>query len=281
MKTLSSLHRVARAILQQVIRADGLAPGARLPSVRVLEQQLGTSRTTIVHALSLLEAQGVIVRRQRSGCYVVDPYSAGDATVAGTGLAVGFAACDLGHRTELVWRCLQGAAHAAEQLGAHLVAVDTGGTPVGERQALLRLEDAGVDGIVLFPSPRPPDAPVDPAWTAVSQRLPLVLLAQPVPAYAGPQVVMDHTRAGMDLAEHLLASGHRRIACLTLDLPGIGPVQPVERRLTGVQRVLAAAGCAIRKGDFCALRSLDPAEAMPRITEALQFGCSSAPRLRR
>ncbi len=269
MRTQSSLHRVARAILNQVIRAAGLPPGARLPSVRVLEQQFGTSRTTIVHALSLLEAQGVIVRRQRSGCYVADPCSAGIASVD-TGTAVGFAASDLGYRSELVWRCLQGASHAAEQLSAQLIAVDTRGAADGERRALMRLADAGVDGIVLFPSPRPVEAPVDAAWIAVSQRIPLVLLAQPVPGYPGPQVVMDHIGCGMEMAAHLLRAGHRRVACLSLNLPGVGPLLTVERRLAGLQQVLSAAGCAVRKADICTLPSLHPAEVMSLITDALR-----------
>ncbi|HEX8835098.1 MAG TPA: GntR family transcriptional regulator, partial [Abditibacteriaceae bacterium] len=50
--------------------ARKLGPDARLPTMRALSEQLGVSGMTINRALSELEAQGIIYRRQGAGTYV-------------------------------------------------------------------------------------------------------------------------------------------------------------------------------------------------------------------
>lgn len=52
------------------IRAGVLRPGDRLPSVRSLRRQRGVSPSTIFHAYSLLESQGLVEARMRSGYFV-------------------------------------------------------------------------------------------------------------------------------------------------------------------------------------------------------------------
>ncbi|KPV39749.1 GntR family transcriptional regulator [Thiohalorhabdus denitrificans] len=62
-------EEVARAIADQV--EDGVyGPGDRLPGVRKLARQFGVSVSTVVAAQHLLEDQGVIEARPRSGYYV-------------------------------------------------------------------------------------------------------------------------------------------------------------------------------------------------------------------
>lgn len=50
--------------------ARKLGPGAKLPTMQQLSQELGISVMTLNRALSELEAQGIVVRRQGSGTYV-------------------------------------------------------------------------------------------------------------------------------------------------------------------------------------------------------------------
>lgn len=47
-----------------------VAAGDRLPSVRELAKDLAINPNTVARAYDQLEAQGVIVRRQGSGCFV-------------------------------------------------------------------------------------------------------------------------------------------------------------------------------------------------------------------
>lgn len=48
------------------------APGDRLPSVRDLARELAINPNTVVRAYEVLERDGVVVRRQGSGCFVSD-----------------------------------------------------------------------------------------------------------------------------------------------------------------------------------------------------------------
>ena len=58
--------------VKSAVASGTLKPGERLPSVRELAKELTINPNTVAHAYGELEAQGVIVRRQGSGCYVSD-----------------------------------------------------------------------------------------------------------------------------------------------------------------------------------------------------------------
>lgn len=55
--------------------ARKLGPGQKLPTMAALSEELGISVMTLNRALSELEAQGIVVRRQGSGTYVADELS--------------------------------------------------------------------------------------------------------------------------------------------------------------------------------------------------------------
>src|SRR3954465_5568582 len=56
--------------LRQAVRSGRLAPGARLPSSRVLAQDLGIARNTVADAYSQLVAEGWLTARQGAGTRV-------------------------------------------------------------------------------------------------------------------------------------------------------------------------------------------------------------------
>lgn len=59
-------------LIRHRIETATLKPGDKLPSVRKLQELTGFSMTTIHHGYSLLEGDGVIVARPRSGFFVAD-----------------------------------------------------------------------------------------------------------------------------------------------------------------------------------------------------------------
>src|SRR5947209_8531546 len=67
-----SLAEQAAADLRDAIRTGAFGTSGQLPSEPALSRQLGVSRPTVRHALSLLEQQGLIVRRQGLGTFVLD-----------------------------------------------------------------------------------------------------------------------------------------------------------------------------------------------------------------
>src|SRR5450830_1108885 len=64
------LYRIVADRIGQLIAAEGLLPGARLPSERDLATKLSVSRASLREALIALELGGVIEVRGGSGVYV-------------------------------------------------------------------------------------------------------------------------------------------------------------------------------------------------------------------
>lgn len=78
-------YRLAQIILAESQRA-GLGPGSRLPTERQLAADLGATRTSVRHALSVLEAEGLISREIGRGTFLREaPSGAAGGTEAGAG----------------------------------------------------------------------------------------------------------------------------------------------------------------------------------------------------
>lgn len=66
------LYRVVSSRIEELIRAEQIGPGERLPAERDLATKLGVSRTSLREALIALELGGVVEVRGGSGVYVSD-----------------------------------------------------------------------------------------------------------------------------------------------------------------------------------------------------------------
>jgi GntR family transcriptional regulator len=71
-----------RAQIAGLVAAVELSPGSRLPSVRQLAGDLGLAPGTVARAYSELEAEGLLVTRQRGGTFVAGPATQADADTA-------------------------------------------------------------------------------------------------------------------------------------------------------------------------------------------------------
>jgi GntR family transcriptional regulator len=72
-------EQIARQIREQ-IAAGALAPGAPLPPVRTLASDLGVNLNTVARAYRLLEEDGFVKIRHRSGAEVAAPLPRPDAS---------------------------------------------------------------------------------------------------------------------------------------------------------------------------------------------------------
>ena len=88
-------RRLATLILAES-RRGGLGPGSRLPTERQLALDLGVTRSSVRHALALLEAQGRISREVGRGTFLRDPPPPTAATQPEGGAAAPAAARDGG-----------------------------------------------------------------------------------------------------------------------------------------------------------------------------------------
>jgi DNA-binding FadR family transcriptional regulator len=80
------LYRVVSSRIEELIRAENIRPGERLPAERDLATKLGVSRTSLREALIALELGGKVEVRGGSGVYVSEQASPQpDGAAAGPG----------------------------------------------------------------------------------------------------------------------------------------------------------------------------------------------------
>ncbi len=96
---------------------------------------------------------------------------------------------------------------AAGTVRGYTVLIDeTGGRPAHEREAAEGYPGHGIDGVIFSPLVLDPDH-----LAAVSNRTPLVLLGEPLPASPADYVAIDNEASARDVVRHLLGRGRRRI----------------------------------------------------------------------
>ncbi len=130
--------------------AGELGPDARLPTMQVLSEQLSVSMMTLNRALSELEAQGIIYRRQGSGTYVA-PRAEARPLQQAIGLVYDrdiFNTSASPFSGLLVDRARARAASGDEKFSLYLAVPSREGLPVHD-DLLQALEDKTVDGLLL------------------------------------------------------------------------------------------------------------------------------------
>ena len=217
--------------------ARKMGPGARLPTMAQLSSELGISVMTLNRALSELEAQGIVVRRQGSGTYVADHLSQTAVALVYDRDVFGPDAspfCSL-----LLHEAAKLAAAQDEKFNLYLTAPELGATegppiPPDLDEAIKTRRLGGV----LFAGESNPAAL---QWL-LDQRVPLVALSYaPVAPF---RVRIDHSQTAYLGALELAKRGCKRIALWIPAGVGIGPDQSGEsfEELTEFQRALGESG---------------------------------------
>lgn len=201
--------RVARRIRQDYIDNGALAVGDQLPSVRELRKQYVTSMATVAHALSQLEAQGLVVRYQGRGCFVAHeqrPISPNHGPVR-IGLIL-----PAPSSSEMMTRLYEGVSHGCRRYGYHLLLSTAENRYRAERAALHELFAAGCRGVVMHPAVRSLSDVRDDYLNTEFVGEPIVLVGTALPEHHRAQIVFDNYNAGYEMTRLLLLEGHTRIA---------------------------------------------------------------------
>ncbi len=238
---------IARRISEDYIANGRISPGGQLPSVRELQAQYDVSSTTIVNALSVLAAQGLLQKQHGRGTFVTERSAANSGKQLD---AVGFvvpAAVSVG----CLMSIYAGVERAGRRHGWDVLLATADYSYETERQQVARLIQAGCRGIVLNPVTRMRTQLRDDYLKTEFRDFPIVLVDIAYPEQARSQVVFDNYRAGYDMTEFLLSEGHRRIAFIDAEFPQGG--EPMHRstheRLRGYRDALRAVGIASRAAD--------------------------------
>lgn len=255
---------IAEAILSDFVHSGLLQTGERLPTVRELEQRYRASRATIVHALSLLEQQGWVEKRQGSGCYVRRP----DDQPSPSQRLIGFVARNTD--TEVILRVYAGIERVARIHHLHVLVASADDRYEVERQQVERLVQAGCQAIVLFPVTRTERQLREDYLKREFLGFPIVLVDIAYPEQKRPQVVFDNYLLGYEMTEMLLREGHRRIAFMDVEAGEERLMHYSTReRYRGYLDALHHAGVAVLPEDRWTVRGRLPGEDM--YEEVLSF----------
>lgn len=130
---------------------------------------------------------------------------------------------------------LKQATTSAEESGKQLIVTDGHNDPDREYQAIRMLEDRRCDAIVLYSRRMPQDT-----LERLKRQLtvPLVVINRNLPASVCHTITFDQADAARMMTSHLIAFGHRRIACIT------GPMDSPtgKARLQGYRQALTEHG---------------------------------------
>lgn len=226
--------------LQSRIHAGEFKPGDALPSERQLAKDYNVSRLTIVKAKDLLEQESLIEHQQGRGSFVLDQNQASCSTPT-----CRIAFCLPTTADSYIAEILIGAARVAlkENIQLEIIGLEHGDQEGARvRQAM----ESGVDGLLLLPRARYPDAQLFQEIRDLGY--PLVLLDRYYPEFETDWVAFDDEDAGYNLTKLLIKKGHRKISVFTGQEVEISSVRS---RIRGYRRALEEAGLTYDEDAIC------------------------------
>jgi DNA-binding LacI/PurR family transcriptional regulator len=209
--------RVAREIQQ---RLAGMAVGERIPAERQLSIELGVSRVTLRRAMESLHREGFLDTRRGGGTRLAKPVSPPLPSGRGINRLIGLVVPTV--ENSVISRIVRGAEAFASESNFHVALAHDHGDMDYQLKQLQRMADGGVSGLAVYPDRA---NLVRPEFHALIQRIeeqsiPLVMIDRYVPELETPSVMSDNLAGIYTATEHLILSGHRRLALLSFGPEG-------------------------------------------------------------
>jgi DNA-binding LacI/PurR family transcriptional regulator len=214
--------------LRGAIARRTIAPGTRLPDERELARQFSLSRGTVRRALAELEATGLLSRQQGRGTFVTD-----ERTTPAIPLTAVLNNAALASGQGFSAHVVQGMVETAAARGAQLALRD-GSTMMARN--------------VIEPAAEIFVCPLDSKVVkAAAKSRPVVSVDYAISGARIDSVVYDNRLGATQAVRHLIAAGHRRIACIDAKLERQGKLldEPTAtERTAGYCDAMSAAGLA-------------------------------------
>jgi GntR family transcriptional regulator, arabinose operon transcriptional repressor len=182
--------------------------GQRMPTETEYSATLGVSRQTVRKALGVLEAEGLITRRQGSGSYANTKESGHVRT--------GRIAVICTYISEYIFpSILRGIENVTKDNGYQLLMNSTNNSIAAERDILSRLLETSVDGIIVEGTKTAlPNPNREFYGTLAGRGIPIVFINSFYPDITGSNIihiVTDDYAGGYAAAERMIRAGHRSI----------------------------------------------------------------------
>ncbi|WP_405117128.1 GntR family transcriptional regulator [Paenibacillus sp. FSL K6-1217] len=237
--------------VKESILTQAYKPGERVPSEKELAETYNVSRITSKKALEMLAAERLIVRKPGRGSFVADASteqpdmgmsltSPAAINIHSDAKTVGLIITDFGNSygTGLIY----GMEQASRDNDCFLVLRRTFGIPENEEQAIQKLLNLGVDGLIIFPAQGEYfNAEI---LKLVIRRFPLVLVDRHLKGVAAASISSDNLQAALEATEYLFDLGHTHISFLS---PPPVDTTAVEDRIEGFIQAHAQRGIMVDK----------------------------------
>jgi DNA-binding LacI/PurR family transcriptional regulator len=215
------------------ILSGALPEGARVPSEHELAREFGLSRNYARQALSDLQAEGYLIRRQGSGSYVAPLADKLPVVDVHTRITV---ALVFPQQSRFMRNVTNGFMDSVASAGHDVITYNLCSPADGVTEAgnLRKVVESGISGLVAW-------IECDNTWTRevitelCERRFPLVLIDRYISDIDVDSVVSDNEEIGYQMTRALIQRGHRIIA-----FAGFSQTSPssVRDRLSGYGRAL-------------------------------------------
>lgn len=217
----------------------------KVPTVREIATNYEVSSFTASRALHLLRDQGLVVTKDRSGCYIAPEIPAEPAATARWGLVLRVSPGPWREASEAVVRVgFDRLPESSRSFERFTLEPPTEATKTGVEQSVRSVVEAGVEGVFLLPSRVSDESRQVDEWFLAGCReagVPVVLLDRNLrgdnPPLEYDLITSDHFDGGLRCTEHLLAQGRRKVACVVAS-----PTSTHNDRLAGYLYALHKSG---------------------------------------
>lgn len=206
-------QRIKERIRTDLLEAQTHAAVVRLPTERELQVRYQVSRPTISKALTMLAAEGLLVKAQGRGNFVLPKRPAAPSAISHPPRRIGYVAPLSGE--ELVQRLFHGIDRTAHRRDYRVLMGSAGNHVARERAAALELIASGARGLIIYPVPRRDFELASDYLRCEDLGVPLVLVDTCTPEQGHAQVIFDNWRAGYAMTCWLISKGYCRIGLLS------------------------------------------------------------------
>lgn len=241
-----------KSFVLDYIRKNKIASGERLPSLRIIAADSGSSMPTVQRAIAMLVSEGHLISKIGSGTFVAEKYSPDSNLVGVVSPHVdNHVGNFISDATISIKEKLQNAGYCPILLEPPS---GTWGPARSEEELKLikRFLEIGVCGLIVDASV-PADSPV---WARLKQlAVPVVCFNNCDNSYDLNYVSTDNYAGGAMAARHFIERGHKKIAVVASNF---SETSSVVERVKGFQDELAKNGLEAGCDTFIILRENEP-----------------------
>lgn len=271
MQKKTALYKQIGQHIRDRIVSGQLRPADRIPSEQELMDEFKVSKITVKNALTELADEGLVVRIQGKGTFVaadVELASASSSSVAGRASnaapLVGFIIPTM--KTGVIRKLVDYTELHLKEAGFQMLLSITRESAAEESRAIRDLVDAGVQGLIVFPTE---DEKYNESLLRLSlDKFPFVFIDRYLRNIETYTITSDNHGGAYDTVSYLLSKGHRHIALISPENANTA----VQDRTTGFEKAYIDQEISIDKSLWChvPLDILRSDKALDYVTEFVE-----------